>query len=169
MNNHLIEILTYSEALIKDYWEHKTNQHDWIYLGSFQRPDSISTITLALRAIWKMKALAASNCTLQSSVDETEPCMLCCSTASVASLFNGKWKREGERKKDGLKDWDVDTTHLGPTLNFMTPEILWCVSEAAEHTSEPQACYYIKGWDISLLYRLSIKTMAAGRLFMRMA
>ncbi len=64
MNNHVIEVLTYDEALIKDYWEHETNQHGRIYLGPFQRPDSISAITLALRAIWKMKALAASNCTL---------------------------------------------------------------------------------------------------------
>lgn len=43
------------------------------------------------------------------------------------------------------KDRDVDTTQLGPALNFTTPEILWSVSEPAEHTSKPQASHYIEG------------------------
>lgn len=48
-------------------------------------------------------------------------------------------------RKDGWKDRDVDTTQLGPALNFMTPEILQSVSELAEHTSKPQASHYIEG------------------------
>lgn len=74
-----------------------------------------------------------------------------------------------KEKKDGWEDRDVDMTQLGPALNFMTPEILWCVSEPAEHTSKPQASHYIEGQHLSLLYRLSIKTMVAGGLDMKIA
>lgn len=66
--------------------------------------------------------------------------------------------------KGGRRDWNVITTQLGPTLNFTTTEILWCVSEAAEHTSGPQASHYVEGQDTSLLYCLSIRAMATGRL-----
>lgn len=66
--------------------------------------------------------------------------------------------------KGGQRDWNVITTQLGLTLNFTTTEILWCVSEAAEHTSGPQASHYVEGQDTSLLYCLSIRAMATGRL-----
>lgn len=51
-------------------------------------------------------------------------------------------KRE---RKDGWKDRDVYMTQLGPALSFTTPEILWRMSEPAEHTSKPQASYYTEG------------------------
>lgn len=66
--------------------------------------------------------------------------------------------------KDGRRNRNVITTQLGPTLNFTTTEILWCVSEAAEHASGPQASHYVEGQDTSLLYCLSIRAMATGRL-----
>ena len=86
----------YSEALIKDYWEHTSNQHDRIHLDSFQRLDSVSTVTLALHFEVQV-LLAASSCTLQNWADETKHSMLCCSSP-VASLFNGEWKREREKR-----------------------------------------------------------------------
>lgn len=51
-------------------------------------------------------------------------------------------EREGE---DGLKDRDVDTTQLGPTLNFTAPEILQHMSAVTQHTGKARASHYAEG------------------------
>lgn len=44
-------------------------------------------------------------------------------------------------RKDGLEDIDVDTTQLGPALNFTAPEILQRMSVVTCHTVKPRSSH----------------------------
>lgn len=155
--NYLRNLLLHWGALIKGFWGSQSNRSTEVISASLvERSCSASTVTFAFWTFAKRN--------LYSSPFQAEWSK---SPRYVRLPEWCVWLGANEQKrgmKDGQRNWNVITTQLGPTLNFTTTEILWCVSEAAEHVSGPQASHYVEGQDTSLLYCLSIRAMATGRL-----